>query len=339
MEKTDLHKMPFYMIENFSNSFHTKITTVQQLKRKDILVHKELTLQGDAPKQFVQIYPGYPQCFHKTNTCHWPYYIVKTGHKWYPLESVTEFLLNQLGVIFGLDMAESGIAIVTGQLRFLSKYFLSKDEELIHGAEIFAGYMQDMTLVEEIEEKGLSRDLFTLQFVERAIKSAFPNHYQSILHDLVKLLLFDALVGNNDRHYFNWGVVRSILTPDKIHFSPVYDTARGLFWNYSDVNLYDKFISSGNMNQQIAKYSRNSRPKLGWENHHNLNHFDLVKHIFEEEFYITREEILSLYSKEKLFSMKQYIQSNFNQLYSDLRINIICDCLDYRFTHIKNITI
>lgn len=333
----DNHKMTISRIENYSTSSPPQLSTVRHIKRNEIIVHAEKTLQGDAPKQFVQVHPGYPQPYHKANTSRWPYYIVKTGHKWYPLESITEHLLNQLGEIFGLEMAHSEIAIISGQLRFLSRYFLTPDDELIHGAEIFAGYMEDMALVEEIEEKGLSRDFFTLQFVEKAVKSAFPEQYNDILHDLVKLLLYDALVGNNDRHYFNWGVIRPLTQPDNVRFSPVYDTARGLFWNYSESNLNDKLISSGNMKQQIAKYCKNSKPKLGWESHRNLNHFDLVKHIYEAEFYITKGEIRTLFNAQMLLSMKQHVQTNYRQLFSTLRITAISECLDYRYSQIKTI--
>ena len=83
-----------------------------------------------------------------------------------------------------------------------SRYFLAPNSEtLVHGAEIFAGYLEDQALVESIEQANLSRDLFTLQFVERAVTKAFPKERDAILGDLVRLLLFDAMVGNNDRHF------------------------------------------------------------------------------------------------------------------------------------------
>ena len=72
-------------------------------------------------------------------------------------------------------MAKSSVAMIGGQLRFLSKYFLSSQwEELVHGADIFAGFLGDRELVEQIEEQALSRDLFTLQFVEMPLNICFP---------------------------------------------------------------------------------------------------------------------------------------------------------------------
>lgn len=83
-------------------------------------------MSGDAPKEFVRVYHYEKgQCWRKSNPKNWPEYIAKTGHKWYPNESITEFLMNRLGEVFGLEMAKSKLLSINGQVRFLSKYFLT----------------------------------------------------------------------------------------------------------------------------------------------------------------------------------------------------------------------
>ena len=62
------------------------------------------------------------------------------GHKWYPMESITENLLNRIGVVLGLTMAFSKLAIVNEQIRFFSRYFLRKNEQLMHGAQIYSAF-------------------------------------------------------------------------------------------------------------------------------------------------------------------------------------------------------
>ena len=95
------------------------------------------------------------------------------------------------------------------------------------------------TNINLIERTGSVRDLFTLQVIEDAVASLFLYQKDEILHELVKLIIFDALVDNNDRHFFNWGVIRSVESRFQPFFSPVYDTARGLFWNYSENKVTD----------------------------------------------------------------------------------------------------
>ncbi len=295
-----------------------------------------VTLTGDAPKEFVRLYKYVKGTgIHKRNKCTWSSYIAKTGHKWYPNESITEYLFNALGSAFGLNMAESDIVIINGQLRFLSKYFLDREKEmLVHGAEIFAGYLEDEQFVEDVEEKGFARDFFTLQFVETATTKMFPQQYEDVLHELVRLLLFDAFTGNNDRHYYNWGVIRDLRT-NEIRFSPVYDTARGLFWNDSDERLIDH-IKNGK-DAYIRKYCKASRPKLGWEGVKSPNHFDMASLICENNFHITKEEAERLFSDDMLGKCLDIVENQFADLFIPERRTLIKDCLTYRYRKIKEV--
>jgi HipA-like C-terminal domain len=206
---------------------------VQVIKKKDFIVDHDFSVGGDAPKNFIRVYEyGSAK---RDDPASWLKYIAKTGHKWYPNESITELLLNNLGSALGLTMAKSKLAIISGQLRFLSEYFLSSPEyELVHGADIFADYVMDKVWVEDVEQKKLARKFFTFQFAEKAIQKAFPQNFSDLLHEFVKLLIFDAIVGNNDRHFYNWGIIKDITDTIPPKFSPIFDTARGLFWNQKE---------------------------------------------------------------------------------------------------------
>lgn len=301
----------------------------------------DVSIMGDAPKVIIRIHSREEKRkYFKRNKHRWSIYIAKTGHKWYPIESLTEYLLNLLGKDFGLNMAEASVAIIGGQLRFLSKYFLAPQrEELIHGADIFAGFLGDKDLVEQIEEQSLSRDLFTLQFVEKAVEYQFPMQKNEIMNNLVRLLLYDAWVGNNDRHFYNWGIIRSIRQNFTPYFSPVYDTARGLFWNDDE----DKITRLANNMQArelyIRKYCKLSRPKLGWEGEKNINHFKLVEKIYNNEFYISKSEVKKLFLHSVLDKMFMTIEHNFPYLFSEQRIMMIKDCLEYRYNEINKLLI
>ena len=155
-------KLPRSGVENYSCGRGASCHGVDVVKARDCIWVKDVTLTGDAPKGFVRLYEFQRDGkVRRNNPATWPLYIAKTGHKWYPVESITEHLLNRLGVVFGLRMADSKLALINGQLRFLSRYFLNPNREtLVHGAEIFAGYLEDQALVESIEKANLSRDLF-----------------------------------------------------------------------------------------------------------------------------------------------------------------------------------
>lgn len=330
-------KFPHHTIERYSSDRRSTPLNIPIVKRSCYSVVQGKTVMGDAPKALVHIYNySKDNNYRKKNIRKWPLFIAKTGHKWYPVESITERLLCRLGEVFGIDMAESDIAVIGGQVRFLSRYFLkSKDEELVHGADIFAGYIGDEELVMQIEEQALSRDMFTIQFVNKAIEYQFPFYREDIMRNFEKMILFDSLVGNNDRHFFNWGVIRSITQSFTPFFSPVYDTARGLFWNDTDEKLEDRL--KNNVESYIKKYCINSRPKIGWEGVKDLNHFRLVEKLYDSELFLKKNEIKALFLQCDTGKMFDVIDLEFSHLLAPSRIKIIKLCLQYRYDTIMEI--
>ena len=333
--------IPIHKIENYTDAHRLDVRGISAIKRGDFFVDDSITVDGDAPKKFIGIYNHkLLGSKHKANRKNWIRYIAKTGQKWYPIESVTELLLNKLGTIFGLNMAESELVMISGQMRFLSRYFLSPaKEELVHGADILAGYLNEdnPAFVEEVDKQKLTRAWFTLQFVESAISNMFLHQREDIMHELVKLIIFDALVGNNDRHFFNWGVIRSVEGSFQPFFSPVYDTARGLFWNDSDSKLTGIVEINKTIDSHIRKYCKSSRPKIGWEGEANLNHFQLFEKIYKNEFYITSGEIKGLLEPPVLEQMIREVKNGFQPLMTRNRTLLICKCLEYRFNELRKI--
>lgn len=333
-----MEKLPKNNIENYSHSGGLSQQGLRVIKQRDYFCVRGVTLTGDAPKGFVRLYEFERDGkVRRNNSDTWPLYIAKTGHKWYPIESITEHLLNRLGDVFGIVVAQSGLAVINNQLRFLSRYFLNpRKEALVHGAEIFAGYLEDLAFVESVESANLSRSFFTLQFVEKAVEKAFPAEKDQIMHDLVKLLLFDAMVGNNDRHFFNWAVVQPFEKGKPAYFSPAYDTARGLFWNIADERLQMR-VKNKDVKRFVQKYCDNSKPKLGWDNIDDINHFSLIKEIFDNQFYVTQNEVRHLFGENTLVKMKGTINKEFDRLLSSVRKMMIDECLNYRYYKIKEI--
>jgi HipA-like C-terminal domain len=273
----------------------------------------------------------------RKNKNKWTGYIAKTGHKWYPNESIAEHLLNSIGKELGLFMSNSELALISGQLRFLSEYFLnSKKQELVHGVDIFAGYVSDKDLVEEIEAKQLARTFFTFQFATDAVQFSFPNDADVILMNFVKLLLFDAIVGNNDRHFYNWGVVKSLDNSHKPYFSPIFDTARGLFWNDSEQKIREIIRRKHQMASYLKKYVKKSLPKIGWEGEKELNHIELITKIKQQsiEYSGIIDNLLTIQQEQNVIKM---IQSNFFGLLSVNRMILITECLKLRFHELRNI--
>lgn len=322
------------IVENYSGYQLKKGKYIDTIKKNNYYVLNR-NVGGDAPKEFIKVYEFGK--IRKQNRKNWIGYIAKTGQKWYPAESVTEYLLNKIGEAIGLKIAESRLAYIGGQIRFMSKYFLKKDEILVHSAEIFAGYLAgDKNFVDEIEKENLARNLFTFQFAQLAIKEMFPFDFEFIIDSFVQLLIFDAIVGNNDRHIYNWGVITDVSGKKQPHFSPIYDTARGLFWNDSQDKLFEMQKQPQQLINKIKKYANNCRPKTGWDGAKNINHFQLLEFLTKskEEYRIFIVNLCNNKNKEKILTL---IDNEFIGLFPKLRIDLIKKCIEYRFNAINEI--
>jgi hypothetical protein len=323
-------------IENFSGVQLNLQKCIPSL-RKGYWEKLDFSVGGDAPKNFISIYEYQKGSkVRRSNPSTWFRYIAKVGHKWYPLESINEYLFNQIGETLDLNMASSKLIFAGNQLRFLSKYFLEKNESLVHGAEIFSGYVSDEQWAENIEEKGLARKFFTFQFVESAVKKMFPLDAELILVNFVQMLVFDAITGNNDRHFYNWGIVKHIENKKKPIFAPIYDSARGLLWNSPESKLQDWLGHPKLLDDKIAKYCEGSKPKIGWEGLDDLNHFDLINSIYSSDVRY-KETCEHLITKRPLQEILNLLKNQFSKYYSNERITLMEKCLIYRFKRLISI--
>jgi hypothetical protein len=268
----------------------------------------------------------------KASKATWPAYIAKVGHQFYPAESLTEQLMTRIGESFGVDVARSRLMVCDGQLRFLSRHFLGgEDEILTHAAQILAGHLSDESFVERVAENKVEKEIFTFQVLCAAICDRFPASHSEILLGLVEMIGFDALVGNNDRHLYNWGVIESLTGSFPARFSPVFDTARGLFWNIQEHKLAGRSSASA-----LASYVKGTVPRIGWDGEvRDIDHFELVG-LVARHSPVYSERLKSLANPQALKESLAVVETEFRRTFSDQRRELIKRCLSMRFERFCN---
>ncbi len=307
--------------------------TIPQLRENEYVV-KNYDLDGDAPKQFIKAYFYQKDAtIRKSSSSSWPSYIAKTAEKWYPHESIIEYMINRIGQVLGLRMNEIKLVNANSQVRFLSRYFLNKDEKLIHGAEICGEHLGDMLLAEKIaNDKSTARELFTFEFIKDSIRAVFPQCFENLIVELIKMLTFDALAGNNDRHFYNWGVIDTKKKTSKLPaFAPIYDSARGLMWNYSDANIRKIFTQSG---RKIVNYIDEACPRISIEANKQANHFQLIDFIkrYNREYKEIIDDLAKAENEEKIIRM---LNREFYPFFIPERSKLITLILNTRFKKIR----
>lgn len=258
------------------------------------------------------------------------------GHKHYPVESITEQLISDIGRWYGFKLADSKLCLIGGQIRFLSRYFIeNKFEELYHGADLYAGFLNDKAFVEEVELQNQTQSFFTVKFTKEVIDYFFEHSHDTLFRCFMRMLFFDALVGNNDRHIYNWGVIRDVYGVKLARFSPIYDSARGLLWNDHEEKIRNILGDNKRRDAFIKRYCNNSKPKIGVEKEQFVNHFDLVE--CHRALYKGDKFIQEIFVSDKLSFVLDQIDKEYRTLLSKARRSLICDIITYRYQELKKI--
>ncbi len=316
-------------IEKHSGFSPNLMGLVEPIREGYYMIGK-VSVTGDAPKDFIRVYE-YGEA-RKNNPSKWPAYIAKVGSKWYPNESITEQLMTRIGQVLGIRVADSKLMLAKGQLRFLSKYFLEGKDRLVHGSEIFSAYFEDEKFVQEVDKAREAKEFFTFQSVRAAITDVYPDYAESLMESFVEMLFFDAVVGNNDRHFNNWGVIENIKKDSSVKFSPIYDSARGLFWNRHESNI-DPFLRH---ESKLDSYLKGSYPTTGWNNEKDLNHFELLERVINK--YPQYCELISKFDFRKAQNdVHRLLNKEFREFFSSKRRCLISKCITKRISLIQKL--
>jgi hypothetical protein len=191
-------------------------------------------------------------------------------------------------------MAHSGLARLDDQLYFVTKNFREGNERLVHGSLMVEEVFAAPKATERIEYHE-EQSFYTIDVVFQVIQAFCGGQSPAVFLAFVEMLVFDALIGSMDRHGQNWGVLQTTTVPQRFRFSPIFDSARGLFWDIPDGRLgpfdYDEAALAQDekalrlAEQPLRKYVQNSKPCIGPEPNHpkmnKCNHFDLVANLMK----------------------------------------------------------
>ena len=328
-------KLITYKIEK-RNGFSPSVKNFYTAKSHQVVALNE-TVGGDAPKDLIRLYNyGIGK---KDNPKTWKKYIAKIGHKWYPNESITEHFLSIIGKCFGLSIAISRLVYAENYIRYLSEHFHTEEQILSHGANILTVYLnEDSTAwIDDLDKTNKLKGEIHIDDVLIALNTVFPKDSKNIINGFLHMILFDALTGNNDRHYYNWGVISHIKNLHPPYFSPIYDTARGLYWNNSDkdlLSLHKELITKNKI--RLTKYVLNSVPKISILNNSKCNHFDLITHLHNKRCF-NEDHVITWTDENNLNKVFYKLQEDFSHLFIDERKEVIEYILRVRFQKICSI--
>lgn len=157
----------------------------------------------------------------------WPY-LFKCSRSAYPDQFWMECIAYLIGTELGFDVPK---ALPAKSLDYEGKvvcaaliewFYDPKIQSFSHAADFFQNLIADFD-----NDKGTKHNLTDLKAICHEFEwlAGIEQRWENWLN---KLLLFDALIGNTDRHQENWGIIFNPGFGSKVSLSPLFDNGTSL---------------------------------------------------------------------------------------------------------------
>ncbi len=110
-----------------------------------------------------------------------------------------------------------------------------------------------------------------------------------LFKDFIKIMVFDALIGEQDRHEENWGIER---IGNQYKISPLYDNGCSLLRNFKEETYAEKYYSGL---KDFDAYINKSSTIIYKEDHKKqYKHFELIQYLNSKYHDMVQSEIKNL---------------------------------------------
>lgn len=187
-------------------------------------------------------------------------------------DHVSEKLASDLGALLELPCAHIEIGIYQKHEGSMS-YLINKDhEDLIEGIWLISQYYPNYS-AEKMYDPTLN-EYYSIHMLVKSIEK------YGLIKDLLKMLVFDCLIGNSDRHQNNWAILNK--GDGNYQFSPLYDNSSSLCCYILEKELKNYFGNDLRIIQSIVNTKSKSIVRIDEKNKTKPTHLDVLKYIDEK---------------------------------------------------------
>lgn len=218
-----------------------------------------------------------------------------TGEYW------AEKLATEIGKLIDVECAKVDIGTYKGRIGSMSYNLVDYSSE-----DNYTNLLEGIVFIEnqypyydkDKLEDTYSNSKYSIQMIQNSLNGILE------MDKFYKIVIFDILIGNSDRHHSNW----AILAKGTVYKTP--EDMLDIFFNYNMCPLYDNGSSlcayEDNNNLEIffkdkmkfeALVNTKSKSAIGWENERPIRHFELLKKIKDNAYELTVQYIEKIKTK------------------------------------------
>jgi hypothetical protein len=163
-------------------------------------------------------------------------------NKDYKYEFWSEIIASKLGQVLGLNLLDYNVGIYQDIIGCLCQSMLNDNaqnqyyEELREGVNYLAAIYPEFLS----EDKEVIK-LYSFQLIEKALKD---NNLEKFIPHILDIIIFDSIIGNQDRHQENWGTITSWEFKTYLDGETVAETALSKgFWTSFGTRILNTFAN------------------------------------------------------------------------------------------------
>lgn len=184
-----------------------------------------------------------------------------TGENW------AEKVCCELCTLFGIPHGHYELAVWKNHKGVVTSMFVPEGGRLVFGNELLARFVPDYDGARRVRapKHTLSRVMAVMLGVGGVeMPPGFnpPMEIKGVAGVFLGYLMLDALVGNQDRHDENWGLI--LLPGNRIILAPTFDHASSLGRNERDQERIER-LTTNDQGRSVERYVERARSALyGW---------------------------------------------------------------------------
>lgn len=175
-----------------------------------------------------------------------------TGEAW------AEKVSSEIGKLLGLTMMDVHLAVRQNINGIIAKKFTSGAEEFYEGGDLIT------SIIEDFDRYKL--DNYSLDHISKALAEF------QLDKNFIVIPVFDALIGNQDRHCDNWGI---IATRSDYRLAPIYDNGASFGFGLKEDRIKMMFKDSN----MFKAFSNRSYSLIGIDGKKKPKYLELLSFI------------------------------------------------------------
>lgn len=238
--------------------------------------------------------------------------IVLTGEHW------SEDIASKLAHLLEIPCAKTQIGIFHGNLGVMSYLVIDQNAEiLIEGVQYITKLYPNFDINKLVDNTTQKR--YSIQMIEECIKET------GLFEEFLKIPIFDALIGNSDRHQSNWGIITDI-SGNPIRISPLYDNGSSLCCRIKEESIGSYFSDPMRFDALVGSKSFSA---ISWLNT-KTRHFALVQELYTNYYHQTIEPVKHLANTLTDEAISEIINSISTNIMSDAHKRLVNSFLRVR---------